>query len=286
LHGSYAERAARAGVHVLVEKPLALSEAEGRAVIAACREAGVHQMVAYRLHLHPAFLKAVELARGVRLGDPRVFTSLFVQPIPAGHVRLKAGAGPLDFIGVYCVNAARHLFGAEPEEVVVVKTGQGRGRFRESEEAATAILRFPEGRVASFTCGHDSQYRAEFRLTGTAGDFLLDRAYGMKGDMAGVLTVEGKAERFSFAANDQFGAELDYFSRCILAGDEPQPSGEEGLADLHILAALHDSARLGQVIKVWPVPPPARPDPANAVNLPPSAEPELIKVTAPFSQFK
>jgi predicted dehydrogenase len=263
-----------------------VSEAEGRAVIAACRKAGVHLMVAYRLHLHPAFLKAVELARGGRLGDPRVFTSLFVEPIPAGDVRLKAGAGPLDYIGVYCVNAARHLFGAEPEEVVAVKTGQGRGRFREAEEAATAILRFPEGRVASFTCGFDSWYRAEFRLTGTAGDFLLDRAYGMKGEMAGVLTVAGKAERFPFAANDQFGAELDYFSRCILAGDEPQPSGEEGLADLHILAALHDSARLGQVIKVCPVPPPARPDPAHAVNLPPSAEPELIKVKAPFSQFK
>lgn len=286
LHRTYAERAAAAGVHVLTEKPLAGSEADGRAVIAACRKAGVRLMVAYRLHLHRAFLKAIEVARSGRLGDPRVFTSLFVEPIPEGDSRLKAGdgGGPLDYIGVYCVNAARQLFAAEPEEVTAFTGGQGQGRFGQVEEHVAAVLRFPGGRLASFTCGFNSPYRAEFRLTGTAGDVALDRAYGMKGRMTGSVTVGGTSEPLVFEPDDQFGAQLVYFSGCVLDGRDPQPSGEEGLADLHILAALHDSARFGQAVKVTPVAPPARPDPARAVTLPPTAEPDLIKVKSPFSQ--
>ena len=84
-------------------------------------------------------------------------------------------------------------------------------------------------------------YRSDFRLTGTAGDLFVNRAYGMKGEMTGVLTVQGKSEELRFAADDQFGAELTYFSRCVLENREPQPSGAEGLADLRVQAAIRRS---------------------------------------------
>ena len=175
MHRRYAERAARAGVHVLCEKPLADSEEDGRAIIAACDRAGGRLMVAYRLHLHESLLTAIEIVRSGRLGEPRLFTSVFVEPIPAGDVRLERGAGPLECIGVYCLNAARHLFAAEPEAAFAVGVTDGTERFREVEEAAAVTLRFPGGRMATYTCGFNAPYRAEFRLTGTESDLVVRR---------------------------------------------------------------------------------------------------------------
>ncbi len=286
LHREYAERAARAGVHVLCEKPLADKEEDGHAMVQACAAAGVKLMVAYRLHLHESLLTAIDVARSGRLGEPRVFTSLFVSPIPAGDVRLRKGAGPLEYIGVYCLNAARHLFADEPEDACALAGSDGSDRFREVEETASVILRFPRGRVATFTCGFNAPYRSDFRLTGTAGDLFVNRAYAMIGEMTGVLTAQGTSEELRFAADDQFGAELTYFSRCVLEGREPQPSGAEGLADLRVQTAVRRSLRSGKVERVDALPPPRRPEPAQRIKLPPTPEPALIKVKAPFDQFK
>ncbi len=286
LHRQYAERAACAGVHVLCEKPLADNEEDGHAMVQACAAAGVKLMVAYRLHLHESFLTAIDVARSGRLGEPRLFTSLFVEPIPAGDMRLRKGAGPLESIGVYCQNAARHLFADEPEDAFALAGSDGSDRFREVEETASVILRFPRGRVATFTCGFNAPYRSDFRLTGTAGDLFVNRAYGMKGEMTGVLTVQGLSEELRFAADDQFGAELTYFSGCVLEGRKPQPSGAEGLADLRVQTAVRRSLRSGKVERVDALPPPRRPEPAQRIKLPPTPEPELIKVKAPFDQFK
>lgn len=284
LHRSYAERAARAGVHVLCEKPIASTEEDGRAMIRACEEAGVRLMVAYRLHLHPAHLEGIEAARSGKLGDPRAFTSLFVEPIPEGDVRLNEGGGPLEYIGLYCVNAARHLFGAEPLEAFAVEAGRGSGRFARVEETCSGVLTFPDGRVASFTCGFNSPYRSELRLTGTEGDLRIERAFAMKGPMTSTLTVGGRADRRDYPAVDQFAAELAYFSGCILEGRAPQPSGLEGLADVRIAQGLRRSASEGRSVRLEPIEPPARPDPARGLALSPSDEPELIKVRLPFRQ--
>ncbi len=284
LHREYAERAARAGVHVLCEKPLADAAEDGRAMIDACAEAGVELMVAYRLHLHESLLTAIDLARSGRLGEPRLFTSLFVEPIPVGDVRLSKGGGPMEYIGVYCLNAARHLFADEPEDAFALAGSDDSGRFREVEETASVVLRFSRGRVAAFTCGFNAPYRSEFRLTGTAGDLFINRAYAMKGEMTGVLTVDGKSEALRFPADDQFGAELIYFSRCVLDNREPQPSGAEGLADLRVQVAVRRSLKSGKVEQVDTLPPPRRPEPSQRIKLPPTPQPELIKVNAPFDQ--
>ncbi len=208
-----------------------------------------------------------------------------MSPIPAGDVRLRKGAGPLEYIGVNCLNAARHLFADEPEDAFALAGSDGSDRFREVEETASVILRFPRGRVATFTCGFNAPYRSDFRLTGTAGDLFVNRAYGMKGEMTGVLTAQGTWEELRFAADDQFGAELTYFSCCVLEGREPQPSGAEGLADLRVQTAVRRSLRSGKVERVDALPPPRRPEPAQRIKLPPTPEPELIKVRAPFDQF-
>jgi len=108
-------------------------------MVQACAAAGVKLMVAYRMHLNESFLTAIEVARSGRLGEPRVFTSLFVEPIPAGDAKLRKWAGPMEYIGVYCLNAARHLFADEPEDAFALPESDGSDRFREVEETSSTM---------------------------------------------------------------------------------------------------------------------------------------------------
>src|SRR5688572_18066158 len=126
LHCEYAVRAARAGVHVLCEKPLALTEEDCGRMAAAAREAGVKLMTAYRLHFERANLEACEVARSGRLGEPRLFNSTFCTPVEPGNIRARreTGGGVLWDIGIYCINAARSLFRDEPVEVQATTAGR------------------------------------------------------------------------------------------------------------------------------------------------------------------
>src|SRR5439155_26567205 len=115
------ERAAKTGVHVLCEKPMALTAADCEAMIRATQAAGVRLMIAYRLHFQKGNLRAVEIVESGRLGQPRFFSSDFsMQVKDKDNIRLKRerGGGPLYDLGLYCINAARYLFREEPEEVV------------------------------------------------------------------------------------------------------------------------------------------------------------------------
>src|SRR5262249_37099296 len=147
--------AAAAGVHVICEKPMAVTSVECERMIEACDEARVKLMIAYRLHFEAANLAAVELLSSGELGEPRYFSSVFSQQVAPGNTRTTAshGGAPLLDVGIYCINAARYLFRAEPTDVVAAAaTRAGDGRFRDVEEQVAALLRFPGERLASFTC--------------------------------------------------------------------------------------------------------------------------------------
>jgi glucose-fructose oxidoreductase len=109
MHRAYTEAAARAGVHVLCEKPMAVTEEDCQAMIAAAEKNNIKLMIAYRLHFEEANLRAVELVQSGKLGEPRVFDSVFTMQVKPGNVRLQKekGGGTLYDIGIYCINAAR-----------------------------------------------------------------------------------------------------------------------------------------------------------------------------------
>src|SRR5690606_32532798 len=112
MHCDYAVRAARAGVHVLVEKPMALTEEECERMARAARDSGTKLMVAYRLHFERANLEAIEVARSGRIGEPRLFSSTFTMRVVPGNIRVRTetGGGVLYDLGIYCINAVRGLF--------------------------------------------------------------------------------------------------------------------------------------------------------------------------------
>jgi glucose-fructose oxidoreductase len=281
LHAEITLIAARHGVHVLCEKPMAPTEAECMQMIRACEQRGVKLMIAYRLHFEAANLVAVEIARGGELGTPRIFSSVSSLQVRDGNVRVqpRRGAGPLYDLGVYCVNASRYLFRAEPREVFAVRLGgHGDPRFSAVEEAYAVTLRFPDERVAQFTCSFGAADRSHYEIVGTRGVLTLDNAYEYAVEMR--MTIHGAHgdKQRTFEKRDQIAAEIEYFARCIREDIEPEPSGWEGLEDVRILQAIQASARFGRSVPVDAIHRPRRPDLGQEIRMPPHEKPRLVDV--------
>jgi predicted dehydrogenase len=250
LHCDYTVRAAAAGMHVLCEKPMAVTVADCQTMISAARDNNIKLMIAYRLHLEPANLHAVEVVKSGQIGEPRIFTSLFTQQNYEGDIRLdkEIGGGTLDDIGIYCINAARYIFQSEPIAVFATSANNGEQRFREVAEMTSVIMRFPDDRLATFTCSFGAERIQTYQVVGTKGDLRLELAYSTQGPMKHILTIDGQLQERSFEPRNQVIAELVYFSDCITQNKEPEPSGTEGLTDVQIIQALYRSIETGGFI--------------------------------------
>ena len=244
LHHRVAVAAANAGKHVLCEKPMAMSEAECEDMIEAARANDVRLMVAYRLHFEKANLQAIETVKSGEIGEPRAFSSLFAMQVKPGDIRLRGetGGGTLWDIGIYCINAARYLFQDEPVEVLAGSVNSGQARFAEVDEMTSAILVFPDERIATFTTSFGAGDIATYTVLGTKGDLRVENAYEYAEPIRHILTVGDRKTEKKFAKRDQFAPELVYFSDCVRNGREPEPSGLEGLIDVAIIRALYRSA--------------------------------------------
>ncbi|HYY53714.1 MAG TPA: Gfo/Idh/MocA family oxidoreductase [Myxococcales bacterium] len=245
-HVDFAVRCAKEGVHVLCEKPLAVSEEECRRMIDACREAGVKLMTAYRLHFEESNLEAVRLIEQGRIGEPRFFTSTFAYQVRPGNIRTSAdrGGGAIWDLGPYCINAARYLFRADPVEVFALRMDRRDDeRFAEVHEGMAVLLKFPGGRVAQFTVSFGSYEQDHYRVVGTKGHIELHDGYEYEGPRELHLSVGGKERVRKFKPADQFAPELIAFSKAILDDTPVEPDGEEGLRDVRIIVAVLKSAR-------------------------------------------
>ncbi len=279
LHCEYAVRAARATVHVLVEKPMAMTEDECEQMIRAAREGGVKLMVAYRLHFERANLEAGEIARSGRIGEPRLFNSTFCTPVVPGNVRVRraTGGGVLWDIGIYCINAARNLFRDEPFEVRAATAG----RLDEVEETVSASLRFSNDLLATFSASFGSATVSTYRLAGTKGDVAVEPAYDYARPLKHRVTLDGETRERRFAKRDQFAPELLYFSDCILQNRTPEPGGDEGLADVRVIRALYRAAETGRPVELAPFATREHPSLEQEIRRPPIAKPEVIHAAAP-----
>jgi glucose-fructose oxidoreductase len=284
LHRKYAVAAARSGIHVLCEKPMAVTASECEAMIEAARSNDVRLMIAYRLHFEKANLEAIAIAQSGKLGELRIFQSLFTMQVrDEDNIRLKraAGGGPLYDIGIYCINAARSLFRAEPLEVFSRRASRGQKRFREVPEMSSVLMRFPQERLAAFTASFGAADHGSYDLIGTKGLLRVDPAYEYAGQLKHVLTIGEETRRRTFPKGDQFGPELVYFSECVRAGRDPEPSGREGLADVRVIRAALRSAKTGRPVKLGNVPGLRRPDPDQQIRRPPIEKPELVNARGP-----
>ena len=248
-------------------------------MIAACRKAKVKLMIAYRLHFEALNLAAIDMARSGQLGELKFFNSSFAMTVRRGDIRTKRayGGGTLYDIGVYCINAARNLFRAEPTQVSAVSVNSGLASLAEIDETTAATLRFGDDRVATFVTSFNAADVASYRIVGTKGHLHADPAYEYAEGLEYTLTIDGKTTEEVVGKRDQFAPELLYFSDCILNDREPEPSGEEGLQDVRIVQALYDRRRTGDAVHPT-VSEATRPTSRQRITRPGVRKPPLIKV--------
>ncbi len=245
-HCEYALRAARYGLHALVEKPLATTVSDAEKMIAAAKASNICLMTAYRLHNDPATLKVVELIASGIIGDVRFFNSAFsFQSTPDNH-RLKAAhwGGPLQDLGVYCLNAARHIFRDHPTKAMAMSSfGNADPRFTEVEEGIAVTLQFSKGRMAQFYAGFGADMLDEFHIAGTKGSISLTNAYRFDVARKLVLQHGDDTQVTEFGKTDNFSGMISYFADRIQHGNRPLADGAEGLADMVGMLAVEAAAR-------------------------------------------
>ena len=283
LHKEYVTAALREGIHVLCEKPLGLTATECKTMIRASTRSHAKLMVTYRLHFDDAHLNLMSLVQSGRLGDVRIIQSLFTQQVRQGDTRFdpKVGGGPLPDIGIYCINAARYLFQAEPSEAFAMQLRNKDVRFRRVEEMDGVCLRFPGERLASFVCSFGASNRVDIDIVGTKGNVRLESAYKYTADMRQITQIGGRITTRRYPIHDQFAPQLEYFTDCILKDKEPEPSGLEGLIDVAIIEALQRSARSGKPVKVKVPLKRSRPSPHQGRRIARPRIPSQVRVKSP-----
>lgn len=250
LHREYTERAAKMGKHVLCEKPLSVSTQDAQAMVAACREADVRLMTAYRCQYTPEHWAARDAVQSGKLGKVKLMDSIHVQVQQDPEAwRLKktlAGGGPLVDVGIYCLNILRFVTGQEPEWVFAAEhQPEGDPRFKEVEESTSVMLGFPGGLIANFLTSYGAMKTTTLRVMGEEGSLLMDPAFPYDGLKLKITDSEGTHEP-SFPEYDQFALEFDHFAQSIRTGQQPWTPGEEGVQDHVIMDAIFESARSGK----------------------------------------
>lgn len=251
LHSDYTVDAARAGMHVLCERPMAVTADECRRMIRTCQTNRVKLMVSYRLQFHPPFAKAMDLVRAGHLGALKTFSSDVTLRIPTPEdVRLqrRLGGGSVYDLGVSCIAAARMLFGSEPAQVMAMTARTTRRYGGDVDEGTVALIRFPDERLAHFHSSFGEEPVAALSLFGEDGWLSLSPAYRHDVETRMLISRHGRVEEITFPPTDQYAAELSDFSECILTDRPPESSGIEGLQDTRTIEAIYRSGRDGRPV--------------------------------------
>ncbi len=258
MHAEFVLRGAKAGKHILCEKPMATSVKECERMIAACNAANVKLMIAYRSQYEPYDMAMVKMIREGKFGKLKQFISTNSQnqgdPTQWRLKKSLAGGGCMPDVGVYCLNAARFLSDEEPYEVFAT-TVQPKDdpRFAEVEASCQVIAKFPSGFTAVFNSAYDAHKSQFLRVEGTEAYAELNPAFAYHGiKMKFTKFDQGMeiAHEPALEEKDQFAAEMDHFSLCVQKDLKPHTPGEEGLQDQRITDAIYESARSGKPVKV------------------------------------
>jgi predicted dehydrogenase len=258
MHEEYVVRGAKTGKHILCEKPMATSSKEAERMIAACKQANVKLMIAYRQQYEPHNRALRQSVTDGKLGKLRGFVSSNSQqegdPTQWRLKKALSGGGCLPDVGLYCLNASRFLSGEEPTEVMAqIWQPKDDPRFAEVEASCSFSLRFPSGYVATCTTSYDVHKSQFLRMEGTNAWAEMSPAFAYHGNKLKWSHLDGEQETEvapQIEEKDQFALEMDHFAECILEGKEPKTPGEEGLRDHRVMEAIYESARSGKSVKL------------------------------------
>lgn len=252
LHHPQVLRVARAGKHVICEKPMAVSAQQAREMIDACKQANVKLLIGYRMHFEPRTLEVIRMRNAGELGKIKYFQAAcgFTAGDPAQWRLNKAlsGGGSMMDIGIYALNGARYMVGEEPVWVTAQETKTDPVKFREGiEETIQFELGFPGGAVASCLSSYNINHLDRFFLSGEKDFAELFPATGY-GPIKG-HTHKGELTQPVVVHQTQ---QMDEMAAIIMNGKQPvvPVDGEEGWKDMKLIESIYEAARTGKRISL------------------------------------
>jgi predicted dehydrogenase len=258
LHAEHTLKAAKAGKHVLTEKPMETSAEKCQIMIDACKAANRMLAVGYRSRFAPLHVECIRLAREKVYGAVKIIQAGFGfgigDPTQWRLNRALAGGGALMDVGIYALQTARYISGEEPVLVSAIETKTDPVKFKDVDESVQFQLKFPGGLIANCQTTYLVNGIHQFTAYAEKGQFGLDPAYyynGNKGTKGEYLpSGQVRLEEINAPEVDQFAAEMDDFAQCIKENKPTRVPGEEGLRDLKIITAIYQSIRTGATIKL------------------------------------
>ena len=230
-HEKYAVAAAKAGKHVLCEKPLAATVQQARNMVNACRKNKVLFMTAYRKYFEPSSLMLKKMITSGELGRIDIIHTLFAELRPFGDnspawlfSKKLCGGGPLTDLGVYCVNTCRWLVDEDPVTATGMSWVRERRRYKEVEEGVAFRLDFPRGLVLQGSAAYSAAFSSFVHVHGEKGWAELAPAFAFEEERRISGKIGGKWFAKTFKPIDEFALELDYFATCIQEGRGPNPA--------------------------------------------------------------
>jgi predicted dehydrogenase len=269
LHCEQVLRAAKAGKHVLCEKPLGMTVEEGGRMIAACRDCGVKLGTGLMMRFHAQHQAALQLIRAGRLGTPvfaRAQLSCWYPPIEGAWRQdpKTGGGGSLMDLGGHCIDLLEMFFGKARQ--VFCLTANLVQEYR-SEDTSVVLLDFEGGAKGVVDCLFnvpDESSKNRLEIYGSLGSILAEGTIG-QGEI-GVMTAYLKESADGYDARqgrvlengtpiapkpvNMYRAEVEAFSQAVLDNTQAQVDGEIGLRSQEVLAACYASARTGRPVQI------------------------------------
>jgi predicted dehydrogenase len=250
LHHDHAIRVAKAGKHVICEKPMAVNAKEGQEMVDACKAAKVKLLIGYRMHFEPKTVEVIRMRKEGEFGKPKFFQgqSGFVIGDPTQWRLNKAlsGGGAMMDIGIYSINGARYMLGEEPIWVTAQETKTDPVKFKEGiDETIQFQMGFPSGAVANCLSTYAMNYLDRFYMVGEKGYAEMQPSTGY-GPIKG-RTHKGELEQPHITHQT---LQMDGIAGIVFDNVEPivPIDGEEGVKDMKIIDAIFLAAKTGKKV--------------------------------------
>ena len=252
MHADFTIRAAKAGKHVICEKPMATSVEDCKKMIAACKEAKKMLSIGYRLHFDPFHDKVMRIGQNKMYGDFDVsseFSFILNDSKSWRAQKTLAGGGPLMDLGIYALQASIYSFGELPTSLWAKNTTKDRDFFKDIEGSLEWELTFPSGKSYCKT-SYEKPIFAELKHNTEKGEVILNNAF-YYGGISG-STPQGDID---IEPVNQQAAQMDAFALNIINNTPSLVPGEMGLRDNYLIDKIYESAaNNGKVVELDDIP--------------------------------
>jgi xylose dehydrogenase (NAD/NADP) len=250
LHAEWSIRAARAGKHVLCEKPMAMNAAEVRDMAGAAEASGVLLMEAFMYKFHPQIEKTLGLLSRGEIGSVRSVHSSFTFRFEPDGVDYRwfpeMGGGALYDVGCYPISAARLVFGAEPVSVFARSALDPKFGV---DLSTHILLEFPGGHFAHCDCAFNAHFQSRLLVVGADGTLSLERAFSAKHHEVSVRIVKGDGqEQIPVPAANMYTLMVEHFGECIAGKETPRYPARDAERNMAVIDACFESVRTGRPV--------------------------------------